>query len=71
LYLQALERIVEETQDMRERIARRKEQKDEQARQQRERIKAAFLKKQVAERIKAAAAAKQKNTATDIVHARS
>ncbi|KAK9916134.1 hypothetical protein WJX75_009035 [Coccomyxa subellipsoidea] len=54
--IEALERIEEETQELRERLSRRKEQKEVQARQQRERLKATFLKKQVAERIKAAAA---------------
>lgn len=56
VFKQALERIEEETQELRERLSRRKEQKEVQARQQRERLKATFLKKQVAERIKAAAA---------------
>ncbi|BDA44133.1 probable coiled-coil domain-containing protein 174 at N-terminal half [Coccomyxa sp. Obi] len=58
--IEALERIEEETEELRERLARRKKQKESQAQWQREKIKAAFLKRQVAERIKAA---KQKKDA--------
>ncbi len=60
LVLQALERIEEETEELRERLARKKKQKEVQAQNQRDKIKAAFLKRQVAERIKAA---KQKKDA--------
>lgn len=52
--MQALERIEEETEELRERLARRKKQKEVQAQSQRDKIKAAFLKRQVAERMKTA-----------------
>ena len=58
--MQALERIEEQTREMRDAAARRKAQREAQAAQQRDKLKEAFLKKQLAAKLasmrKAAAA---------------
>ncbi len=51
--MQALERIEEETRELRDRAARRKAQREAAAAQQREKLKEAFLRKQLAARLAA------------------
>lgn len=48
---QALERIEEETKELRDRAERRREQREAQAKQQRDKLKEAFLKRQLAAKL--------------------